>query len=71
MRVNKVLSLEIGDIISHPVFRDMLIKSITVKDEGYSVEVLLLDFNDTIRHFDAIELSRIKFKRKTMLKVLK
>ena len=60
-----------GDELDHPVFGRIKIEDITLKDGGYDLLCDLLDFNNTKKSFDALDLVRIRFKRKTRFKIVK
>lgn len=70
---DQVYSIKKGDVIEHPVFGPLKVVLICRDDEDVHFEVWceLQEFNNTLRPFDAMDLTRIKFKRKTIMKLVK
>lgn len=66
-------SLKLGDKILHPVFGELKICFIinSTEFDDFEVWCQLLEFNDTIKYFSAMDLVRIKYKRRTILKLVK
>lgn len=68
-------TIHLGDTIRHPVFGEMRVDMISQTQEGNNLEVdiacSLIEYNNTLKIFEGIDLIRIKYGRRTMLKVIK
>lgn len=79
MKLVKSLShfstIHVGDVIVHPVFGNVRIDFINTieNNEIVKCEMLcsLLEFNNSLRTFDALDMIRIKYKRRTLLKLVR
>lgn len=68
-RVIKCLDMALlirkGEIIRHPVFGRIKVDGIyEIKEKDYEAFCILLDFNNTHRVFNLLDLSKVKFKQK-------
>lgn len=66
-------SIKKGDKLEHPVFGNIRVDGIFKKEneDGYDLFCTLLEFNGTVKVFDAMDMVRIKYRRKTRLKAIK
>lgn len=63
---------KVGEVISHPVFGKMGITGIFKnEDNTYDLVCELLEFNNTVKVFDAMDMVRLRQRRKTRLKIVK
>lgn len=70
--LQKAYTIWLGDELQHPVFGRLQVCFISkVENEDYKVFCNLTDFNNTLRDFEGLDLIRIKYKRKTRMKVIK
>ncbi len=68
-------TIHLGDTLSHPVFGkmrvDCIVKGTSGSDLDVDITCSLLEYNGTIKIFEGIDLIRIKYGRRTRLKVIK
>lgn len=68
-------TIHLGDKLRHPIFGEMRVDCIVKGQSGSDLDVditcTLLEFNGTLRVFEGIDLIRIKYNRRTRLKVIK
>jgi hypothetical protein len=70
--LQKAYTIWLGDEIQHPLFGRLQVCFIAkVDSEDYKVFCKLIDFNDTLRDFEGLDLVRIKYRRRTRMKVIK
>jgi hypothetical protein len=71
-KVSKCYTIELGDTIEHPVFGPMKVNTIfKLSEDEYQIAVDLQNFNNTLRFYEGMELLRIKYKRRTMLRIVR
>lgn len=66
-------NIQKGDKLEHPVFGKIRVDGIYHNEsgDGYDLFCTLLEYNDTVKIFDAMDMVRIKYRRKTRLKAIK
>jgi hypothetical protein len=68
-------TIHLGDTIRHPVFGDLRVDLISKfqekNEEEYQIACSLVEFNNTLKIFDGMDLIRIKYGRRTILRVVK
>ncbi len=66
-------SIRKGEVIEHPIFERLLVDFICKEsgEDDYQMWCRLLDFNDTLRRFNGMDLVRIKHKRRTRVRLVK
>lgn len=68
----KAYTIKVGDELQHPVFGRLQVCFISkLETEDYKVFCNLRDFNDTLRDFDGLDLVRIKYRRKSRMRIIK
>lgn len=73
--LSRYSTIHLGDTIRHPVFGEMRVDLISRSSDGSDLDVeiacSLLEYNNTLKLFEGIDLIRIKYGRRTTLKVVK
>lgn len=62
--LDKALCIEKNEIVLHPIFGRLKVEFIFKNKQGIlEITCILLDFNNTVRVYDALELNKIKFRK--------
>lgn len=71
--LDSAYSIQKGDVITHPTFERLKVDFITRESDkdDYTMLCRLLDFNDTLKEFKGLDLVRIKFKRRTAMRIVR
>jgi hypothetical protein len=65
-------SMYVNDTIDHPIFGPMKVQTIfKLENNEFRVAVELQHFNNTVHLYDSMDLLRIKFGRRTVLRIVK
>lgn len=60
---DSALYIRRGETVIHPIFGRVRVDGIYEADYGHEAFCVLLDFNDTHRAFNLLDLARLKFKQ--------
>lgn len=61
--LGRVEGVNLGDVVTHPIFESIKVSGIFEKDDkrGFEVFCTLLDFNNTVRVFDLNDIVSLKY----------
>lgn len=69
--VKKAYGIELGDNLRHPVYGAMKVEGIFERTDGFDLCCTLNEFNNTMKMFDALDMIRLKYRKRTRLRIVR